>query len=119
MADLTNTKLIDVAALTLYHEGVKTLISDAQDSTSLHTVGYDTTAHVIKFYKEKTTDVTDSTVAAFQVSLADIYTSIGTLSNLTTTEKSNLFDSINEIASIVGNDTLTTTAQTLTGAINE
>ena len=119
MADLTNTKLIDVAALTLYHEGVKTLISDAQDLTSLHTVGYDTTAHVIKFYKEKTTDVTDSTVAAFQVSLADIYTAIGTLSNLTTTEKSNLVDSINEIAAIVGNDTLTTTAQTLTSAINE
>ena len=119
MADLTNTKLIDVAALTLYHEGVKTLISDAQDLTSLHTVGYDTTAHVIKFYKEKTTDVTDSTVAAFQVSLADIYTAIGTLSNLTTTEKSNLVDSINEIASIVGNDTLTTTAKDLTGAILE
>lgn len=119
MADLTNTKLIDVAALTLYHEGVKTLISDAQDLTSLHTVGYDTTAHVIKFYKEKTTDVTDSTVAAFQVSLADIYTSIGTLSNLTTTEKSNLVGALNEIASIVGNDTLTTTAQTLTSAINE
>ena len=119
MADLTNTKLIDVAALTLYHEGVKTLISDAQDLTSLHTVGYDTTAHVIKFYKEKTTDVTDSTVAAFQVSLADIYTAIGTLSNLTTNQKSSLVDSINEIASIVGNDTLTTTAQTLTSAINE
>ena len=119
MADLTNTKLIDVAALTLYHEGVKTLISDAQDLTSLHTVGYDTTAHVIKFYKEKTTDVTDSTVAAFQVSLADIYTAIGTLSNLTTTEKTNLVGALNEIAAIVGNDTLTTTAQTLTGAINE
>ena len=119
MADLTNTKLIDVAALTLYHEGVKTLISDAQDLTSLHTVGYDTTAHVIKFYKEKTTDVTDSTVAAFQVSLADIYTSIGTLSNLTTNQKSSLVDSINEIASIVGDDTLTTTAKTLTGAILE
>ena len=119
MADLTNTKLIDVAALTLYHEGVKTLISDAQDLTSLHTVGYDTTAHVIKFYKEKTTDVTDSTVAAFQVSLADIYTSIGTLSNLTTTEKTNLVGALNEIAAIVGNDTLTTTAQTLTSAINE
>ena len=119
MADLTNTKLIDVAALTLYHEGVKTLISDAQDLTSLHTVGYDTTAHVIKFYKEKTTDVTDSTVAAFQVSLADIYTSIGTLSNLTTNQKSSLVDSINEIANIVGDDTLTTTAKTLTGAILE
>ena len=119
MADLTNTKLIDVAALTLYHEGVKTLISDAQDLTSLHTVGYDTTAHVIKFYKEKTTDVTDTTVAAFQVSLADIYTAIGTLSNLTTTEKTNLVGALNEIASIVGNDTLTTTAKTLTGAINE
>ena len=119
MADLTNTKLIDVAALTLYHEGVKTLISDAQDLTSLHTVGYDTTAHVIKFYKEKTTDVTDSTVAAFQVSLADIYTAIGTLSNLTTNQKSSLVDSINEIASIVGDDTLTTTAKTLTGAILE
>lgn len=119
MADLTNTKLIDVAALTLYHEGVKTLISDAQDLTSLHTVGYDTTAHVIKFYKEKTTDVTDTTVAAFSVSLADIYTAIGTLSNLTTTEKTNLVGALNEIASIVGNDTLTTTAQTLTGAINE
>ena len=119
MADLTNTKLIDVAALTLYHEGVKTLISDAQDLTSLHTVGYDTTAHVIKFYKEKTTDVTDSTVAAFQVSLADIYTAIGTLSNLTTTEKTNLVGALNEIAAIVGNDTLTTTAQTLTSAINE
>ena len=119
MADLINTKLIDVAALTLYHEGVKTLISDAQDLTSLHTVGYDTTAHVIKFYKEKTTDVTDTTVAAFQVSLADIYTAIGTLSNLTTNQKSSLVDSINEIASIVGNDTLTTTAKTLTGAILE
>lgn len=119
MADLTNTKLIDVAALTLYHEGVKTLISDAQDLTSLHTVGYDTTAHVIKFYKEKTTDVTDSTVAAFQVSLADIYTAIGTLSNLTTNQKSSLVDSINEIASIVGDDTLTTTAKDLTGAILE
>ena len=119
MADLTNTKLIDVAALTLYHEGVKTLISDAQDLTSLHTVGYDTTAHVIKFYKEKTTDVTDTTVAAFQVSLADIYTAIGTLSNLTTNQKSSLVDSINEIASIVGDDTLTTTAKTLTGAILE
>ena len=119
MADLTNTKLIDVAALTLYHEGVKTLISDAQDLTSLHTVGYDTTAHVIKFYKEKTTDVTDSTVAAFQVSLADIYTAIGTLSNLTTTEKTNLVGALNEIAAIVGNDTLTTTAKTLTSAINE
>ena len=119
MADLTNTKLIDVAALTLYHEGVKTLISDAQDLTSLHTVGYDTTAHVIKFYKEKKTDVTDTTVAAFQVSLADIYTAIGTLSNLTTTEKTNLVGALNEIAAIVGNDTLTTTAQTLTGAINE
>ena len=119
MADLTNTKLIDVAALTLYHEGVKTLISDAQDLTSLHTVGYDTTAHVIKFYKEKTTDVTDSTVAAFQVSLADIYTAIGTLSNLTTTENTHLVCSLNEIAAVVGNDTLTTTAQTLTGAINE
>ena len=119
MADLTNTKLIDVAALTLYHEGVKTLISDAQDLTSLHTVGYDTTAHVIKFYKEKTTDVTDSTVAAFQVSLADIYTAIGTLSNLTTTEKTNLVGALNEIAAIVGNDTLTTTAKDLTGAINE
>ena len=108
MADLTNTKLIDVAALTLYHEGVKTLISDAQDLTSLHTVGYDTTAHVIKFYKEKTTDVTDSTVAAFQVSLADIYTAIGTLSNLTTNQKSSLVDSINEIAAIVdGNVKLT------------
>ena len=119
MADLTNTKLIDVAALTLYHEGVKTLISDAQDLTSLHAVGYDTTAHVIKFYKEKTTDVTDTTVAAFQVSLADIYTSIGTLSNLTTNQKSSLVDSINEIASIVGDDTLTTTAKDLTGAILE
>ena len=119
MADLTNTKLIDVAALTLYHEGVKTLISDAQDLTSLHTVGYDTTAHVIKFYKEKTTDVTDTTVAAFQVSLADIYTAIGTLSNLTTNQKSSLVDSINEIAAIVGDDTLTTTAKTLTGAILE
>ena len=119
MADLTNTKLIDVAALTLYHEGVKTLISDAQDLTSLHTVGYDTTAHIIKFYTEKKDDVKDSTSAAFQVSLADIYTAIGTLSNLTTNQKSSLVDSINEIASIVGDDTLTTTAKTLTGAILE
>ena len=119
MADLTNTKLIDVAALTLYHEGVKTLISDAQDLTSLHTVGYDTTAHVIKFYKEKPDGVTESTSAAFSVSLADIYTAIGTLSDLTTTQKGNLVSAINEIASIVGDDTLTTTAQDLTGAINE
>ena len=119
MADLTNTKLIDVAALTLYHEGVKTLITDAQDLTSLHTVGYDTTAHVIKFYKEKPDGVTESTSAAFSVSLADIYTAIGTLSDLTTTQKGNLVSAINEIASIVGDDTLTTTAQDLTGAINE
>ena len=119
MADLTNTKLIDVAAHTLYHEGVKTLITDAQDLTSLHTVGYDTTAHVIKFYKEKPDGVTESTSAAFSVSLADIYTAIGTLSDLTTTQKGNLVSAINEIASIVGDDTLTTTAQDLTGAINE
>ena len=119
MADLTNTKLIDVAALTLYHEGVKTLISDAQDLTSLHTVAYDTTAHTIKFYKEKSSDVTDSTSAAFSVSLADIYTAIGTLSNLTTTEKTNLVGALNEIAAIVGDDTLTTTARDLTGAVNE
>lgn len=119
MADLTHTKLIDVAALTLYHEGVKTLIGDAQDLTSLHTVAYDTTAHTIKFYKEKPSDVTDSTSAAFSVSLADIYTAIGTLSNLTTTEKTNLVGALNEIAAIVGDDTLTTTARDLTGAINE
>lgn len=119
MADLTNTKLIDVAALTLYHEGVKTLITDAQDLTSLHTVGYDTTAHVIKFYKEKSEDVTESTSAAFSVSLADIYTAIGTLSDLTTTQKGNLVSALNEIAAIVGNDTLTTTAKNLTGAILE
>lgn len=163
MADLSTMKLIDLTLLTTYDVEIKEYIKkEAGDAAaaSIKTVAVDTSndKHVIKFYKELSTDITETTVPAFSVDLSDLYDDVadlqkavdllnddatvagsvaysilqatGELGNKKEAEGdtpavpyANVKDYVDtknkEIADILGSDVLTTTSQTVKGAINE
>lgn len=120
MAITASTKLIDLALLQAYDVEIKKIINASIDTTSLHTVALDSSVRKIYFYTQKAADVTvGTTTAAFTVDLSDIDTKLGDLTALKTTAKGSLVAAINEIYDAIGTETLTTTATTVKGAINE
>ena len=106
MANLNDSKLIDLGLLTKYDELLKEWVTTevgSIDSSALHYVAIDKTNHVLKFYKESSSEISADTTPAFTVSFADVYGDVATLKADSQTEGSVAYQILSATGEL-GND---------------